>query len=396
MKLFKLLQVAIFSFLRVGGSAFSVTRDNERYFQNFISDYSKDYTSSDEYSHRFNVFSKNLELINHHNSQNHSFTLGVNQFADLTPFEFQSRFVKGSFQPKENVEDIFQANYTLPIALDWRVASQNPKGIVAVTGVKNQQQCGSCWSFSASGNVEGAVAISTGKLVSLSEQQLVDCSGSFGNQGCSGGNIDAAFEYIIQNGECSESEYPYKATDGTCKKCTPVGKIDGYIDIPDETSILPELQKGPVSIAVEADQTVFQFYSGGVLDDPSCGESLDHAVLVVGYGTDQGKDYWIVKNSWGSTWGEKGYIRIVRNKGMCGIGQVQSRSYYLNKGNNKVDIDWSILFDCLGECGGGVIEDIIKCAGDLSHIWEVMKCVGDIVGTFSSCGRCICKLFNDC
>lgn len=393
MKLFKLLQVAIFSFLKVGGSAFSVTRDNERYFQNFISDYSKDYSSSDEFINRFSVFSKNLELIQHHNSQNHSFTLGINQFADLTPSEFQSRFVKNSFLPHYPLKNNDQVitNVTLPTALDWRVASQNPKNLVAVTGVKNQEQCGSCWSFSASGATEGAWAISGNKLVSLSEQQLVDCSGSYGNNGCGGGDMDYAFQYIQDHGLCTEADYPYQATQGQCKKCTPVAHLNGFLDISDETGIMSEIQKGPVSIAIEADQAVFQFYSGGVLDDPGCGTNLDHGVLIVGYGTDQGKDYWIVKNSWGASWGENGYIRIVRNKGMCGIGQMQSRPYYSNKviKDNNLNFNWDLLWDCVGQCGGDIIKDIISCAGDLSHIWEILGCVEKIVGTVSPCYHCI-------
>ena len=317
--------------------------------------------------------------------------LAVNKFTDMSHDEFVDKYTPNRLHSKTGGENlIISSNTTLPTALDWRVASQNPKNIVAVTPVKNQEQCGSCWSFSASGATEGAWAISGNSLVSLSEQQLVDCSGSYGNNGCNGGDMDAAFQYIHDHGLCTESSYPYKAADGTCKKCTPVAHLNGYIDIPDETGILPELQKGPVSIGLEADQSVFQFYNGGVLDDTSCGTQIDHGVLIVGYGTDSsnGKDYWIVKNSWGADWGENGYIRIVRNKGMCGIGQIQSRPYYTNKIGN-LEFNWDLLWQCVGECGGDIINDIITCAGDFTEIWNILQCVGKIVGTVSPCYKCI-------
>jgi len=193
-----------------------------------------------------------------------------------------------------------------------------------VPPVKAPGMCGSCWAFSTPGSVEGAWVIQ-GKntLVSLSEQQLVDCSQAEGNEGCNGGLMDYGFQYIIDNGGiCTEAAYAYTGTDGTCKKtCEKVVKISGYKDIPsgNETSLLNAVGTvGPVSIAIEADQSGFQFYSGGVFDG-ACGTSLDHGVLAVGYGTDSGKDYWTVKNSWGASWGETGYIRMIRNKNQCGL-----------------------------------------------------------------------------
>ena len=208
----------------------------------------------------------------------------------------------------------------LPAEVDW-VA----KG--AVTPVKNQGQCGSCWSFSTTGSVEGAWFIKTGELVSLSEQQLVDCSGPEGNQGCNGGMMDNAFQYIIKNGGiCSEANYSYTATQGNCETCTPVAKISSYVDVtPNNTqSLMMAVAQQPVSVAVEADGLDWQFYFGGIVTD-SCGLNLDHGVLVVGYGTDSSAgDYWKVKNSWGQDWGEQGYIRIGRGSkfdpaGECGI-----------------------------------------------------------------------------
>jgi len=187
-----------------------------------------------------------------------------------------------------------------------------------VTGVKNQQQCGSCWSFSTTGSVEGAYFLKTGKLVEFSEQQLVDCSTAQGNQGCNGGLMDDAFQYYISGGSssplCTESEYPYTATGpNTCSTtaCTShTNVVTGFTDITvgSENDLMSAVAARPVSVAIEADQSSFQFYSGGVMDG-SCGTQLDHGVLVVGYGTDSesNKNFWKVKNSWGATWGEAGY-----------------------------------------------------------------------------------------
>ena len=203
-----------------------------------------------------------------------------------------------------------------------------------MTPIKNQEQCGSCWAFSTTGSVEGVSFISTGKLPSVSEQQLVDCSGAEGNQGCNGGLMDYGFEYIIKNkGITGETDYPYTAKDGTCAAAgKPVAAtISGYKDVPvnSEVGLETAIVTQPVSVAVEADQSVFQYYTGGVMDS-ACGTQLDHGVLAVGYGTEGGKEYYKVKNSWGADWGAKGYILLARGakfnpSGQCGIQMVRAR-----------------------------------------------------------------------
>lgn len=310
--------------------AVAVTGFSSPTFEEWTVAHGKTYEPT-ERDYRNSVYDGNVALIEAHNAGNHTWTMGVNQFADLTAKEFAARFTGDLNRPKRSLRKqgtVIQNTTALPTSVDWEA-----KG--AVTPIKNQEQCGSCWAFSTTGSVEGAWFLAKGQLVSLSEQQLVDCSGPEGNQGCNGGLMDDAFQYIIDNkGITTEAAYPYTAADGTCQaKGKPIAAtLTGFKDVAanSETALMTAIAQQPVSVAVEADQSVFQFYSGGVMTS-SCGTQLDHGVLAVGYGTDaaNGGDYYKVKNSWGESWGEKGYIRLGRGakfnpSGQCGIQMVAS------------------------------------------------------------------------
>jgi len=293
----------------------------------------KDYENNREEIKRRTIWESNFRRVQHHNLRatlgEHTFTIGVNKFADLLNSEFVEMVNGYTAENKQKGLFTFMApSYTnLPDSVDWRT-----KGYV--TDVKDQGQCGSCWAFSSTGSLEGQTFRKTGTLPSLSEQNLVDCSQKQGNEGCNGGLMDQAFQYIKDNnGIDSEASYPYKGVDGTCMY-DPKNKAavdSGFVDIPsgNESALMEAVATvGPISIAIDASSILFQLYQGGVYVDPFCKNGvadLDHGVLAAGYGTDSGKDFWLVKNSWGGSWGEKGYIRMARNKNnQCGVATAAS------------------------------------------------------------------------
>jgi len=281
--------------------------------------FNKKYTA-DELFLRYENFKNKLDLVSEWNQKpSITFTKGINAYSDMSSAEMKAKL--NGYKPKAASAKKYKMpkdNFDLPASVDWVKAG-------AVTGIKDQGQCGSCWAFSTTGSVEGAVQISTGRLTSLSEQQLMDCSTPEGNDSCEGGLMDYAFKFIIQNkGICSEADYPYQEKDESCQTtCKSVSTISDYADIPsgNETAMGYAVAVQPLSIAIEADQSVFQDYSSGVLASSECGTNLDHGVLIVGYGHDNksGLDYWIVKNSWGTSWGMAGYVWLARGQNECGL-----------------------------------------------------------------------------
>jgi len=268
-----------------------------------------------------------MDYVRDWNTAGSATVLGMTHLADLTNAEYQAIFLGTRFDGAERLMNAEPFTATGPLAdtVNWVT-----KG--AVTAIKNQGQCGSCWSFSTTGSTEGAHFLSTNNLVSLSEQNLMDCSKSYGNQGCNGGLMDDAFKYIIANGGIdTEASYPYQtATTYDCKYTVANrgSTIASYKDVTSgsETALATAVMSRPVSVAIDASHTSFQLYTSGVYYEPACSTTaLDHGVLAVGYGVDGTTDYWIVKNSWGTTWGMSGYIWMSRNKSNnCGIATMAS------------------------------------------------------------------------
>lgn len=290
-------------------------------FRRFVEAHGKDYGS--DYESRKAIFAANFEIVERENAAEKGYKLAMNLFADMTGEEFVSSY--GGLVGKPNVSlDVHSySGAALPDTVDWV-----SKG--AVTPVKDQAQCGSCWAFSSTGALEGAWQIATGKLVSLSEQQLVDCAKfRWGNMGCGGGLQPHAFNYAKQAAMCTEAEYAYTGKNSVFTPCkasacqTPglaLGAVTGYKNVDgNEQALMEAIVQQPVSVSIEADKDVFHLYKSGIVQGSGCGTTLDHAVLAVGYGTDGDKKYWKVKNSWTTSWGEQGYVRIIRGTDECGI-----------------------------------------------------------------------------
>ncbi|ESO85089.1 hypothetical protein LOTGIDRAFT_204652 [Lottia gigantea] len=318
--------LAAFAILGLAAALTQELLDEE--WTQFKAAYGKTYAPKEEAMRR-KIWNDNLNYIQKHNLEAdrnvHSFRVGMNAYGDMTSEEFvsvmngykqndnQDKKGRTTFLPPSNIGD-------LPTTVDWRT-----KGYV--TDVKNQGQCGSCWAFSTTGSLEGQHFKKYGQLISMSEQNLVDCSKKQGNMGCGGGLMDQAFTYIkVNDGIDTEASYPYTAQDGTCHftRANVAANDTGFVDIPsgNEDALKTAVATvGPISVAIDASHPSFQLYKSGVYYDFFCSSKrLDHGVLAVGYGTDGSKDYWLVKNSWGASWGDKGYLKMSRNRrNNCGI-----------------------------------------------------------------------------
>ncbi|KAJ0666952.1 putative fruit bromelain [Helianthus annuus] len=327
------LLLLLFSASLLSHVASRLLSENSSYesHEQWMARYGRTYKDAAEKERRSKIFHDNVQYIQSFNNaaMKKGYKLAVNEFADLTNEEFttaRNRFKAHECSPSTSAFR-YENVTAVPSSMDWR-----KKG--AVTPIKDQGQCGCCWAFSAVAAMEGITQLKTGKLVSLSEQELVDCDTSGVDQGCEGGLMDNAFDFIVNNkGLTTETNYPYKGVDGTCNSneaSNHAAAITGHEDVPanSESALLKAVASQPVSVAIDASGSDFQFYSSGVFTG-DCGTELDHGVPAVGYGTsDDGTKYWLVKNSWGTSWGQEGYIMMQRDveakEGLCGIAMQAS------------------------------------------------------------------------
>ncbi|KAL6637868.1 hypothetical protein ACP70R_025440 [Stipagrostis hirtigluma subsp. patula] len=301
--------------------------------ERWMAEHGRTYKDEAERARRLEIFRANAKRIDAFNAAGeHGHRLATNRFADLTDDEF--RAARTGYRPpaaaaaasgRFRYENVSLAD--APRSMDWRTMG-------AVTGVKDQGDCGCCWAFSAVAAVEGLTKIRTGRLMSLSEQELVDCDVDGDDQGCDGGLMDNAFQFIARRGGlAAESTYPYRGEDGSCRSraaAAVAASIRGHEDVPpnNEGALMAAVSRQPVSVAINGADFVFRFYDGGVMGGAGCGTELNHAITAVGYGTaSDGTGYWLMKNSWGASWGEGGYVRIrrgVRGEGVCGLAKLPS------------------------------------------------------------------------
>ncbi|CAG9313014.1 unnamed protein product [Blepharisma stoltei] len=291
----------------------------EQEFQGFMAKYNKAYANEEEYQARLKIFRDNYAYARVHNTLGRSYRLGITQFIDMTQEEFSSIYAPYKYQlpERKNLSGNLK-NATNVTSWDWRA-----KG--AVTPVGNQLQCGDGYAFAAAGAVEGIWFITNHTLVALSEQEIVDCSTRFGNEGCNGGLPTNSFQFAMAHGLTSNTNYPYKGTKGKCTtkaQNQPVANIISYqtAEANAPNNLMGLVVQQPITVVVQSNQAAWRMYTGGIISQ-DCGTDVDHSVLIVGFDNTNNPPYWIVKNSYGPSWGESGYLRIAitSGEGVCGI-----------------------------------------------------------------------------
>lgn len=294
----------------------SALSEIESAFLGYITQFGKSYSTMAEYEHRLHQFAQKHSYIQEHNATETDYKLGHNKMSDWTQEEYEALLTYKPDQIKTG--ETFKAEpFDTYTPIDYRNGS-------CLNPIQDQGQCGSCWAFSATADMESSYCLAHGTLYKFAEQQLVDCVKTC--FGCNGGNAALAWHYLQSHAEMTEASYPYTATDGTCVYSSSnntgvlnVSHVNVTADSPDDMKAA--LANYPLSVAIQANQLSFQLYSSGIFTNTNCGTQLDHATNVVGWGTSNGMDYWIMRNSWGTSWGEQGYMRleIVAGTGLCGI-----------------------------------------------------------------------------
>lgn len=317
------MRSVIITILLILPIAFSYNLRSRQYyeysFETYRRQFHKEYSSVEEHMYRMQIFADNLDIIDSHNAEKHSYTLGINRFADLTSEEFKNIYLHTVINNKFNSQKSNDKNKSIrksvPNNIDWSANG-------AVTRIKDQGYCGACWAFAAIGAIESANIIKHNKNITFSEQELIDCSSAYGNKGCGGGGVTSSFLYIKEHGICNDTNYPYSGMESYCSDFrSPILNLTSFrVSDRNERSLAMFVSTMPT--AVSLDGAPFQLYSGGIYDG-ECSLKLSHSVLVVGYGEENGVRYWKAKNSWGEYWGEEGYFRIIKDDGSeygrCGI-----------------------------------------------------------------------------
>ena len=317
----QVVALATLALLTTGVVYFTLKSNDKKYYKEYVQfrqKFKKLAASPEELDYRYNIFVSNMDMIKETNAKDLTYKLGVNQFSDLTWEEFKSKYLSPLTIENNSVltSEITKSGGNV----DWRTSGN-------VSRVKNQQQCGSCWAFSTTGSLESAYSIFKNQSLDLSEQELVDCASSYGNNGCNGGLMNLAYDYIKDHSLTNEKNYPYEGYDSSCRSSGTDSRVTvssyEYISPADVNGLMKALDQQPVSVAIEVQNDFMQYSHGVYTADEYCGDALNHGVLAVGYNNEVSEGYFIVKNSWDVYWGDNGYVKMAigsaGGRGTCGI-----------------------------------------------------------------------------